>query len=407
MENSDISLYRPREATHLLQDGLDALPVVVLSGLRQSGKSTLLTEDPLFSNRPYLTLDDFSTLNQANTAPESLLAGSKVPITIDEVQRCPSLLTAIKAHIDKKRQRGRFLLSGSANLALLAGVSESLAGRALYLTLHPMTRREIRRETHKPPALAALIEHGRLPEGIAEPIARQEVLLGGMPPVCLGPRRAAPLWFRAYVQLYVERDVRQLSQIADLIAFRILAELTALRTAQILNLSDLARDAKLSAATATRYLQLLEASFLVHRLPPFLRNRSSRLIKSPKLYFTDSGLAAHMMGVQDTKLSGSLLETWLLQNLSAIVEAHVPGARISYWSEQGRHEVDFVVEHKNTVIAIECKSGTRWESSDLAGLRAFQSRTPQCKIAILAYNGERPAALGNGLYAVPIGLLVS
>lgn len=403
---ANLDSYRDREAARSLSAALQSLPVAVLSGLRQCGKSTLLTQDSAVSGRRYLTLDDFATLAAATASPETFLNDSSGPVTIDEVQRCPPLLNAIKLVVDRKRTRGRFLLSGSANLELLAGVSETLAGRSVYLTLHPMTRREIRGQTAAQPAISRLLNGDPL-EGTAPAVSNAEVRAGGMPPVCLGPLDAADFWFRGYVQTYVERDVRQISLITDLIAFRTLVELAALRTAQVLNISELARDAKLSSNTASRYLDLLEASFLIRRLPPFLKNRSSRLIKSPKLYFTDSGLAGYLNAGPEQTMSGALLETWLLQNLTAILEAHHPDARVSYWSEQGRHEVDFVIESRRSVWAIECKAASRWSESDLSGLRAFLSRTPQCQLAILAYNGERAVRIEEKLMAVPIGLLVS
>lgn len=404
--------YRAREIAGLLEEALASLPVVVLSGLRQAGKSTLLALHPGLRGRMYRTLDDFPVLAAARQDPETLLARYR-RVTLDEAQYAPELLPAIKAAVDRNRQAGRFLLSGSANLALLASVAETLAGRAVYLTLHPMTRREIRRGTAAPPRLLELLRRGRLPEGDAEPVTAREVASGGLPPVCLQRQSNRALWFRGYVQTYVERDVRQLAQVADLVAFRTLVDLAALRTGQVLNVSMLGRDARLPAATTARYLQLLETSYLIRRLPPFLKNRSSRLIKAPKLYFTDSGLAAYLTGAaaggrgpQDP-LWGALLETWAVQNLSAILDVHLPGAAVSYWHEQGRHEVDLVIEAGRKAWAIEIKAGSRWAESDLAGLRAFLDRTPQCEAGILAYNGKTAVSLGKKLWAVPLGHLVA
>jgi hypothetical protein len=243
-------------------------------------------------------------------------------------------------------------------------------------------------------------------------VREKEILRGGLPPACLGPDDDVTEWFRGYVQTYVERDVRQLSQITDLVSFRILAQLAALRTGQVLAVSKLARDAKLNAVTAGRYLDLLEASFLIRRLPPFLKNRSSRLVKSPKLHFTDSGLAAHMAGIaslepgRDDLLRGALFETYVAQNLAALLEAHLPDAQLSFWHEQGRHEVDFVIETGRDVFAIEVKAATRWSDRDLSGLRAFLERTPACVAAVLAYNGKESVKLGERLFAIPLGQLL-
>lgn len=403
--------YLPREITGRLERALRQLPVVVLSGLRQTGKSTLLQNEPtLAEGRNYRTLDDFATLAAARANPEALLGDAAI---VDEAQRCPELLMAIKKSVDEQRRPGRFLLSGSANLALLGHVSETLAGRAAYFSLHPLTRRELRRQSSRMPFLADFLRSPALPRGPAEPVSEREVLAGGLPPACLGPAEATVDWFRGYVQTYVERDVRQLSQITDLVAFRTLTQLAALRTGQVLVISTLARDAKLNAATAGRYLDLLEASFVVRRLPPFLKNRSSRVIKSPKLFVTDSGLAAYLAGVaelepgHDELLRGALFETYVAQQLAALVESHLPDAQLAFWHEQGRHEVDFVIEGGRRVVAIEVKAATRWGENDLSGLRAFVDRTPGCVAAVLAYNGREAVQLDGTLWAIPLGHLLA
>jgi predicted AAA+ superfamily ATPase len=402
--------------TPVLTQTLKRLPVVVISGLRQCGKTTLLTLDSRFHERVYRTLDDFEVLAAGEHDPEGLIESLSSPsgvAVLDEVQRCPGLLTAVKSAVDRARRPGRFVLSGSANLALMAHVSETLAGRAVYLSLHPMTRREVRGQTQRRPALIRLLEGKGFSRDPCDPVRGDEVLLGGLPPVCLEDPRGASLWLRGYVQTYVERDVRQLSQVADLVAFRTLVNLAALRTGQMLNISQLGRDAKLSVATASRYLQLLETSFLIRRLPPYLNNRGSRLIKTPKLYFTDSAVAAHLAQVKNLDspatepLHGALWETWVVQNIVAILEAHLPDASLSYWHEQGRHEVDLVVESGGAVWAIEIKSSHRWSESDLTGLKVFLERTPRCAGAILAYNGKSAVPLGNKLWAIPLGQLLS
>lgn len=403
--------YLPREIVPRLERALEVMPVVVVSGLRQAGKSTLLQNEPrLGRGRAYRTLDDFPVLAAARADPEALLGDSAV---IDEVQRCPEMLVALKRSVDRGRRPGRFILSGSANLALLGRVSETLAGRAAYFTLQPMTRREIRLAKESPPFLARFIAGPHLPGGAAEPVSGREVLVGGLPPACLAPAGDAGEWFRGYVQTYVERDVRQLSQVGDLVAFRTLAQLAALRTGQVLSISALARDAGLNAATAGRYLGLLETSFLVRRLPPFLKNRGTRLVKSPKLYFSDSGLGAWLAGVDDLDpargevMRGALFETYAAQNLAALLEAHLPDARLSFWHEQGRHEVDLVIEAGRRVFALEVKAAARWDERDFSGLRAFLSRTPGCEAAVLAFNGREAVKLGGRLWAIPLGHLLA
>src|ERR1700726_1335120 len=405
--------YRPREITPLLREALGSLPVVVVTGLRQAGKTTLIATDSAFAGRRYLTLDDLATLEAAERDPEALIAGDE-PVTVDEGQRSPGLLLAVKRAVDRRREPGRFLLSGSANLALLGGVSESLAGRALYLTLHPFTRRERLGRTAEPPFLVRFLAEPKLPVSSgADPLSADEILAGGLPPVALGDVANRGLWFLGYEQTYLERDLRALSQVADLVAFRNLMRLAALRTGQLLNQSELARDARLPVSTVSRYLGLLEAAFVVVRLGPHLRSRATRLLKAPKIFVSDSGLAAHLVGATDLSpeadepMRGALLETYVYQNLAGILDAHLPQARLDYWSLQGRHEVDFVVSQGSRAVAIEVKAAARIGDRDLAGLKALKPKPPGVRAGLVAYNGTEVLRLGDDLYAIPLDLLLS
>lgn len=390
------------------------MPVVVVTGMRQAGKSTMLLNQPGLKDRRYISLDDFAQLEAARKNPESLL-GKGEAVTIDEAQRCPELLMAVKRSVDLQRIPGRFLLSGSANFSLLKGVSESLAGRAVYLQLHPFTRREISGIISPEPFLPVFFRNLNIPDAGEkfQPVEDKEISLGGMPSICLAEATEPRFWFKGYEQTYLERDIRALSQVADLISFRLLLQLTSLRTGQILKLSELARDAKLNSVTASRYLGLLETSFVVNKLLPYIANRSSRLIKSPKIYLSDSGMASYLNGFEDlspvpgTPLKGALLETYVAQNLAAGMEACWPQARLYFWGVQGRHEVDFIIAQGRETMAVEVKAGSRWENKDLSGLRAFLKTTPHCRAAILAYNGTSPVQLDDRLWAIPLGLLLS
>jgi predicted AAA+ superfamily ATPase len=282
-------------------------------------------------------------------------------------------------------------LSGSANFALLKSISESLAGRAIYLTLDPFTRRELLGPSTPLPAVRRLFERGTVEAGKAAPaVTARQVLQGGLPPVCLGLIARADLWFKGYEQTYLERDVRDLSRLVDLVAFRDVLQLALLRTGQVLNISELARDAKQNSTTTARYLSVLEASFVIRRLAPYLRNRASRIIKSPKLY-----------------MWGALLETYVAQNLAGILSSEWPHARLAYWHVQGRYEVDFIIEVGRDCVAIEVKAAARWDERDLAGLNAFLERTPRCRAAVLAYGGTEVLRLGDRLWAVPLAVLLA
>lgn len=405
-----MTTYFKRDISAAVRRALEEMPVVAVTGMRQTGKSTFLQKEPGLRKRRYVTFDDLAQLAAAKEAPDRFIDIDE-PLTIDEVHKCPEVLTAIKRQVDRTRKPGRFLLSGSANFAMLKSITESLAGRAIYYTMHPFTRRERAGEIAAPSYVERFLESGRPPKDMHRPaVTDEEVLSGGMPSVCLGEAGDRALWFKAYEQTYLERDIRQFSRLDNIILFKNLMGLAALRTGGLLSPSELGRDAKLNAATTSRYLSLLEASFVAYRLAPFLRNRASRIIKTPKLYFSDSGLACYLAGVSDLRTDpsrGAMVETFVAQNLSGIVGARMSAASLFFWNVQGRHEVDFVIESGRKSLAIEVKMATRWDQRDLAGLKAFLATTPGCVAAILAYNGTESAPLGEKLWAVPLSALLT
>ena len=407
--------YYPRELIKAVSRALKIFPVVVVSGPRQSGKSTMIREEPSLSGREYITLDDLNFLNTAKNEPESLLSAAG-QITIDEAQRAPEIFLAIKRAVDRKRVPGQFLLSGSANFLLLKNLGDSLAGRAAYFELMPFSAREISRAVSREP-FVGLVFSGVTPlEAARERPARisaEQVLRGGFPPAVLAAGREYWDWFRAYEQTYLQRDVRELSQVADLGAFRTLLRLAALRTAQILNQSEIGRDAKLSAVTTGRYLSLLETSCVISRLPPYHSSRTKRLVKSPKIHLVDSGLAAFLCGVDELPpggeepLRGPFLETYVNQNLISILGAHLPDAGLFYWRVRRTAEVDFIIEAGNKVLAIEIKWASKINHQDWKGLELFRRKCPKCVAGILGYSGSEVVPLGPGLFAVPLGTLLS
>jgi predicted AAA+ superfamily ATPase len=405
--------YFQRDLAQALLAALEDMPVVVLTGLRQAGKTTFLQRQSGFEERDFVTFDDYAQLVAAKSDPDRFI-DREGPLTIDEAHKCPEVFLAIKRAVDRGRKPGQFLLSGSANFALLRGVTESLAGRSVYFEMHPFSRREIAQRTTAEPFLKAFFETPSLPRRRQfEPILPEELLTGGMPTVCLGEVRDRSLWFTGYEQTYLERDIRDIGRIENILAFRNFLHLTVLRTGQILSASQLGRDAKLTAALASRYLSLLETSFILRRLSPYLRNKASRLIKSPKIYLSDSGLACYLAGIDRVEsasiepLMGAMYETFVAQNLSGLVHARWRGARLYFWTVQGRHEVDFIIETGRHCLALEVKSGARWQDKDLSGLKAFLSMTPHCQAAILAHNGSDAVQLGDSLWALPLSLVLS
>ncbi len=405
--------YFRRDFASSVLSALEEMPVVVITGMRQTGKTTFLQREPGLTKRRYITFDDFAQLAAAKSDPGHFVTPEE-PIIIDEAHKCPEIFPAIKRAVDRKRIPGQFLLSGSANFAFLKKVTESLAGRAVYFEMHPFNRREVFRRRDSFPFLKHFFENpAGIKAGDFKPIHTEEILDGGMPSVCLREVNDRFVWFKGYEQTYLERDIREISQVENLIAFRNLLHLVALRTGQLFSASQIGRDAKLSAPTTSRYLSLLETTFVITRLAPYLRNRASRLIKSPKIYISDAGLACYLAGLERSDLNpsesylGQMLETYIAQNLLAILSSQWKEARLHFWSIQGRYEVDFVIEAGRSCMALEIKSGTKWDEKDLASLRAFVARTPHCKIAILGYNGKDAVRLGDRIWVLPLGLILS
>jgi len=367
----------PRLVTASLTDRLRVMPAVVVSGTRQSGKSTLVQE-LIPGTRRYFTLDDLDVVEMVRSDPTALVGGYQ-PTAIDEVQRAPELLHEIKRAIDRDRKSGQYLLTGSANLLLMSRVSESLAGRASYLTLWPMTRREqiglgrggIWEEMRSTPGREWLDLVAAQPDNRED--WRALCRRGGFPQpaVHLETAEERAIWFDGYVRTYLERDLRDISSISSLPDFRRLMRAACHRVGQILNQVEVGRDVALSQATAHRYLNLLETSYLLVRLPAFAVNRTKRLVKSPKLYWGDTGLALHL--AQTSEPEGAHLENLVRCDVLAWRDARINQADVFYWRTRTGEEVDLVIEAADNLIPIEIKATERPRLGDAAHLRAFRT----------------------------------
>lgn len=384
----------PRHVQRALTERLRVMPAVVVTGARQTGKSTLV-QVLTPGERRFVSLDDLDAADLARRDPEALVGGS-TPVTLDEVQREPDLLSAVKRAIDRRRRAGQFLLTGSANLLLMRRVSESLAGRASYLTLWPMTRREQAGmgRCGKWEALLATDE-SRWPDLLrAEdddpedwpPLARR----GGFPVPAIHMKTQAEraVWFEGYVRTYLERDLQTLSSIAALPDFRRLMRGACLRLGQLLNQTELGRDVALPQPTVHRYLNLLETSFLLVRVPAYAVNRTKRLIKTPKLYWGDVGLALHLAGHPEP--TGAHLENLVLNDLLCWRDARAEQAEILYWRTAIGEEVDFVIEAAGRLLPIEVKATPRPRLADAAALRSFRAEYGKAsRSGLLLHTGTR------------------
>lgn len=399
--------YCRRLAETAFLEAIKTDPVLVLTGARQTGKSTLLRHALSADVWRYLTCDQFDVLRQIEQDPMALLADPR-PLIIDEVQRAPGVLSAIKQLVDVDRQARRFVLSGSANLLLMQQVTESLAGRATFLHLDPLTQCEVaRRPRHtglddcfagNPPRCA---QPGRVKDWPAR------IWRGWFPVPALSlTGNAVTRWLDGYVTSYVERDLRQLSQIDSLTDFRRLMQALALRSGTLLNQSEVGRDLGIKQPTVHRYCNLLESSCLLHRLPVYAVNRTLRLIKTPKPYWLDSGLAAHLAGCVDAAdidhtLWGRLVETAVLQHLRVWCELQTPKARISYWRTVSGHEVDFVIEWGRKLVAVEVKATSLPQYTHADDLRLFLGEYSEATAGLVVHLGTETTQLDTNIYAVP------
>jgi len=396
----------PRLVGTALAERLRVMPAVVVTGARQTGKSTLAAY-LVPGARRYASLDDLDVLDAARRDPEALVGGTG-PVTLDEVQREPGLLRAVKRAIDRDRRPGRFLLTGSANLLLMRQVSESLAGRASYLTLWPMTRREQRglgRGGVWDELLAAPDEEW-LDLLAAEPDESEDwralARRGGFPTpaVELTTPRERAIWFDGYVRTYLERDLHDLAAISALPDFRRLMRASCLRLGQLVNQAELGRDVALPQPTVHRWLNLLETSYLLVRLPAYAVNRTKRLIKAPKTYWGDTGAALHL-AAQDEP-GGAHLENLVLHDLLAWRDARVERAELGYWRTTIGEEVDFVIETGGRLLPIEVKAGARPRLADAAHLRTFRAEYgKKARAGLLLHTGSALEWLAPDVLAAP------
>jgi uncharacterized protein len=414
----------PRRVSAALAERLRVMPAVVLTGARQTGKSTLV-EELVPGERRYHTLDDLDVLDAARRDPEALLGGPG-PVTLDEVQREPSLLHAVKRAIDRDRTPGRFLLTGSANLLLMREVSESLAGRASYLTLWPLTRSE----------QLGFGRAGRWEELLATPEAEWRDLLGAplepgtepgtkrgknrggspgdpedwralarrggfpTPALALETSRDRSIWFDGYVRTYLERDLQDLAAISGLPDFRRLMRAASLRLGQLVNQTELGRDVALPQPTVHRWLNLLETSYLLVRLPAYAVNRTKRLIKAPKIYWGDTGVALHLAGSDEP--TGAHLENLVLHDLLVWRDSRLERAEISYWRTAAGEEVDFVIEAEGSLLPVEVKASARPRLADAAHLRSFRAEYgQQARAGLLLHTGKTVEWLAAHVLAAP------
>ncbi|MCP4702652.1 MAG: ATP-binding protein [Gammaproteobacteria bacterium] len=380
----------PRTLTPYLLEAARRYPVVTITGPRQSGKTTLAKT--AFSGYRYVSLENPDERAFANEDARGFLGRFTAPVILDEAQRCPELFSYIQTLVDEDDTPGRFVMSGSQNFLLLQSVSQSLAGRTALFDLLPFSLAELRREEGiSLDALLAPISPKPLPA--SGPMHLYKTLFTGFYPRIHDKKIPPQDWLQNYYQTYLQRDVRDLLQVGDLEAFSRFVRLCAGRAGQLLNFNNLAVDAGITHTTARRWLSVLEASYIIFRLQPHARNFNKRLIKSPKLYFWDTGLLVYLLGIQSADglfshaAKGAIFETFIISELmKKFVHA---GRRPSmfFWRDASGHEVDCLLEWKERLIPIEIKSSQTFHAEYLTGLN-YWLKLSGTSCASLFYGGE-------------------
>lgn len=400
----------------MLREALQDTPVVLLNGARQVGKSTLVRSGVFGGNEArYLTLDDAGVLAAAEGDPAGFVSGLGRRIILDEVQRAPGLFPAIKAEVDRDRQPGRFLMTGSANLLSLPRLSESLAGRMEILTLWPLSQGEI--EDTEEGFIDALFEgEFPLPEEAAEDTSalHERILAGGYPEALgRGTERRRQAWFDSYITTILQRDVRDLANIEGLTELPRLLSLLATRTASLLNYAELSRSASMPQSTLKRYFSLLETTFLVQLLPAWSGNLGKRLVKAPKVLFGDAGLASSLQGLNTERLSanpqlgGPLLENFVAMELYKQSSWSRTQPRLFHFRTQTGQEVDIVLEDAaGRIVGIEVKSAATVGARDFRGLQTLAEATgDNFRCGVVLYTGRTAVPFAKNLYALPVSSL--
>lgn len=400
-------------------ESLKHFPVVLLIGARQVGKSTLAQEliAPSWNAR-YLTMDDRATLDAALRDPDGFISGQPTPVVIDEVQKAPDVMRAIKRMVDRGRKQGQYLLTGSANIMTLSSVPETLAGRVAVHTLYPFCWPEF---LEKPPPtiledLFGAVTSRELLKRLPRPLKSdyhtriiKRILTGGYPtPALMTSEQAQAQWFSSYLQTYLERDILYIKSIENLPDFNRLLRLIAFRTGRLLNLSDLSREVGLPFSTLRRYMNLLEVTYQIFLLRPYFTHVGKRLVKTPKIYFNDTGMASYLMGADDWSVldrqgnSGAMVETWVASELLKLLPISDHRFQLYFWRTHTGQEVDFLIERGRKLVAIEVKWDRRIDESDITNLeRCAEDLKDRLHFSVILYRGTEIVPFTPKIVAIP------
>jgi len=401
-----------RSAEFILQEALGISPCVLLSGARQVGKSTLC----LTLEQEYRVFDNLTQREAAQSDPVGYIANLPKPITLDEIQKVPEVLEGIKLDIDQHRVNGNFLLTGSANVLDMKKAKDTLAGRIVEIPMWPLSQKEFHQKPQEN-IIDTLFNTGIKGLTISQlsyTTLLKAIVQGGYPEIDkIDSPRGKALWYNAYISTYIERDIRDVGELRDISAFIRFYNIIAPRSCGLLNKSDLATDANLSEPTVNNYLSMLKMIYQVSLLGAFSSNVSKRFIKSPKMYLTDSGLYAHLLGIYsakeliDSTHKGDVVETFAYAELLKHVSYAQTQVQMYHYRTNDKKEIDFILQKGNTIFAIEVKSAQSVKKDAFKHIVDFQKKSKHKVVGIVLYGGNELTSFGDAKherYAVPLGV---
>ena len=397
-----------------LEEALKYFPIVLLTGARQVGKSTLSAK--IIEN--YITFDDINIYVSASTDPIAFIKNLKKPVVLDEIQKIPQIFETIKYDVDNNRVNGSYLLTGSANVIGFKKTTDTLAGRIALLELYPLSMKELSDKNEN--IIDILFDDiyldykndkfNDLKYKYNEII--NQVILGGYPEIQkINSQKGRYIWFSSYISTYIERDVRDIGELRNLDKFIKMFNILSSRSANILNKTDLSKDTGIDNKTLDNYLKLLEAVYQIHFLNPYSANINKRFVKSQKLFFTDSGVLSHLLGVstaedfKNSHYNGIIFETFIFSELLKGVKYSMRNTKLFFYRTTDKKEIDFIIERNQTIIAVEVKLSQTITLSDFKHIIDLKKSYKNFKSGFIFYSGENILSFGSDLFALPVKIL--
>jgi len=399
---------KERTLEQILEIALGAFPVILLNGARQVGKSTLALGN--FKN--YLTFDDGEARLYAKENPKGFLKNLELPICLDEIQKVPVLLEYIKMEVDSNRKNGTFLLTGSANVLDHKDTKDTLAGRLIELRLYPLSSKEKNDKPNENLIEKLLKNDFRLSKRDYSDEVIAHILDGGYPEILGLEGFQKHLWFKSYIATYIERDARDLADIRDIDSFIRFVNVLASRSGTILNKSNLSNDIGIKDSTTENYLSIMTRIYQSSLIQPFFANIGKQFVKSPKLYFQDTGILCSLLKIDskekliDSPYSGQVYETYVFCELQKHLSYSQKNGNLYHYRTNDKKEIDFIIDIENKILAIEVKQSASVKKDDFKHIIDFQSRYHGKCLGVVFYNGEMVVEFEENLVAIPLGVFL-